>query len=60
MTDFLVQNAATLLVGAAVALLVISAALKLAKDRKRGRTACGSCCSGCAMAGSCCSPKKCE
>jgi hypothetical protein len=59
MTDFLVQNAATLLVGAAVALLVLLAALKLARDRKRGRTACGSCCSGCAMAGSCHSSKKC-
>ena len=60
MTDFLLQNAATLLVGAAVGLLVLLAVLKLAKDKKRGRTACGSCCSGCAMAGSCHSPKKCE
>lgn len=60
MTDFLAQNAATLLVGAGVALLVLLAALKLARDRKRGRTACGNCCSGCAMAGSCHAHNKCE
>lgn len=58
MTEFLVQNASTLLVGGAVLLLILLAARKLIRDKKRGKAGCGSCCSGCALAGSCGSAKK--
>ena len=61
MIEFLSQNAATLLVGSGVLLLVALSILKMARDKKRGRSACGSCgggCGGCAMAGSCGSAKQ--
>ena len=61
MIEFLIQNASTLIVGGVVVSLLVLAIAKMARDRKRGRTACGSCgggCGGCAMAGTCGSAKR--
>ncbi|MDR1131473.1 MAG: FeoB-associated Cys-rich membrane protein [Oscillospiraceae bacterium] len=48
MFDFIVQNLGSILVGAAVAAIVVLIIVKLVRDRKRG-VSCASCggCAGC-------------
>lgn len=43
----------TVIVGAILAAILIAVAVKLIKDKKKGRSSCGSNCAHCAMAGKC-------
>ena len=43
----------TVIVGAILAVIVIAIAVKLIKDKKKGKTSCGNNCAHCAMAGKC-------
>ena len=44
---------ATVLVFTAVALLVVSVAIHVIREQKKGRTSCGNNCQGCALRGEC-------
>ena len=50
---FILENAGTILVGTALLLLVAVIIRQLAKDKKKGKSACGNSCSCCPMSGSC-------
>ena len=53
MTDWLQQNIATVVIIAAVALLVILAVRKIVKDRKDGIGSCGGDCTACPYSADC-------
>lgn len=53
MLEFLKLNAGTILVGAAVILILVAAFLKIRKDRKNGAGGCGCGCAGCPSQGMC-------
>ena len=53
MLPWLQSNAGTIAVGAAVAALFITLAVKLIKDKKQGKNSCCGGCSHCAMQGQC-------
>lgn len=53
MFDFLVNNASTIIVGAAVAALLAFVIIKMVKDKKKGKSSCGCSCAGCPSAGAC-------
>lgn len=47
MSNFITSNLATILVGIAVATLVISVAAKMVRDKKSGKSSCGGNCANC-------------
>ena len=47
MLTFLAENWGTLLVGLALAAVIVLIAGKLVRDRRKGKTACGCGCAGC-------------
>lgn len=53
MLDFLSNYWGTLVIGVIVAAAVVLIVLKMARDKKKGRTSCGCGCSGCPSAGIC-------
>lgn len=57
MLEFFARNWATLLVGGAVAALLILVSLKLIRDRRAGKSTCGCNCADC-PSGGVCHPKK--
>ena len=54
MMDWIINNISTILVSVALLFLVSLVIRKMVRDKKRGITSCGTSCSGCAMADSCC------
>ncbi|MGI6623247.1 MAG: FeoB-associated Cys-rich membrane protein [Acetivibrionales bacterium] len=53
MLNFLIDNLASIIVGAIVLLIVSAVLIKLIRDKKNHKSSCGACCSGCPMAGDC-------
>lgn len=53
MMTWIMENLGTVLVSAGLLLIVALVIVKLIRDRKKGKTACGCNCAHCAMAGSC-------
>lgn len=53
MLAFLAENLGTIVVGLGLLLIVALILRKLVKDRRRGKTACGCGCEGCASRGLC-------
>ncbi len=53
MFDFIINNLSTILVGAAVAAMLAGIAVKMYRDKKRGKSACGCNCANCPSAGMC-------
>ncbi len=53
MFAWIAANAGTILICAALILLVSAIIIKLVKDRKKGKSSCGCNCAHCAMAGAC-------
>ncbi len=53
MVNFFVTNWGTILVGAVVAAAVITIAVKMYRDKKRGRSSCGCGCDSCPSSGIC-------
>ena len=58
MLAWVAENIGTILITAALALIVALIARKLIKDKKKGKSSCGCNCAHCAMAGSCHPQKK--
>ena len=58
MLAWIAENIGTILITAALVLIVALIARKLIKDKKKGKSSCGCNCAHCAMAGSCHSQKK--
>lgn len=58
MLAWIAENIGTILITAALALIVALIARKLIKDKKKGKSSCGCNCAHCAMAGSCHPQKK--
>ena len=46
------ENAGTIIVGAALAALVIRIILQIRRDRRQGKSSCGGNCGGCPISGS--------
>ncbi len=53
MFAWIAENIGTILVSAALILIVACIVRKLVKDKKKGKSSCGCNCAHCAMAGSC-------
>lgn len=53
MLDFLTQNWGSIIVGAAVAGIIVLITIKMLKDKKKGKTSCGCGCANCPSAGMC-------
>lgn len=53
MLDFLVSNGSTILVGGLVAALMLAVAVKMIKDKKKGKSSCGCHCADCPSVGMC-------
>ena len=53
MLQWLAGNIGTILVGLLVAGIVVFDIVKIARDRKKGKTSCGCGCANCAMKGAC-------
>ena len=53
MLDWIVQNLANIVVCLVLLLAVTLAVVKLVRDKKAGRSSCGSVCSGCPAHGAC-------
>ena len=51
--NWIKENLPTIFVSVVVAALIILAVVKLARDRKKGKSSCGGCCCGCSMAEFC-------
>ena len=58
MFAWIAENIGTILITAALVLIVALIARKLIKDKKKGKRSCGCNCAHCAMAGSCHPQKK--
>ncbi len=58
MIDFIVKNISTIIVSVILALVVALAVMKLHKDKKAGKSACGCKCSGCPNSSMCHMDKK--
>ncbi len=58
MLAWIAENIGTILITAALVLIVALIARKLIKDKKKGKSSCGCNCAHCAMAGSCHPQKK--
>ena len=53
MSVWLSENIGTILIAAALALIVTGIIVKLRKDKQKGRSSCGCNCANCAMCGAC-------
>ena len=53
MLPWFIQNLATILIGGVVLGMVVFIIVRLVRDRKKGKSACGCSCSNCPMGGSC-------
>ena len=53
MFDLIASNLSTIVVGAAVAVLLLIVAVKMYHDKKRGKSSCGCNCANCPSAGMC-------
>jgi hypothetical protein len=53
MIAFIVENLATILVGAVVLAVIVLIILKMRRDKKRGAGSCGCSCEGCSSSVSC-------
>ncbi len=58
MFAWIAENIGTILITAALVLIVALITRKLIKDKKKGKSSCGCNCAHCAMAGSCHPQKK--
>ena len=58
MFAWIAENIGTILITAALVLIVALIVRKLIKDKKKGKSSCGCNCAHCAMAGSCHPQKK--
>lgn len=53
MFDYIKNNLSTIIVGAIVAAGIFSIAFKIYKDKRNGKSSCGSGCAGCPSGGIC-------
>lgn len=53
MLAWLAENILTIVICAGLAALLIAIAVKLVRDKKRGRSSCGCGCANCSMSGMC-------
>ena len=53
MLEWIKYNIGTIIVGAALMLLIAFIIVRMVKNKKQGKSACGCGCSGCAMKDSC-------
>ena len=53
MLNFLTENVGTLVIGAAVAAVLVSIVVKLVRNKKKGASSCGCGCSSCPSSGMC-------
>ena len=53
MLEWVKYNIGTIIVGAALVLLIAFIIVRMVKNKKQGKSACGCGCSGCAMKDSC-------
>jgi len=53
MLSWITENLATVIVCAALIVIVTLIIVHMIKDKKKGRTSCGCNCAGCPMSGSC-------
>ncbi len=53
MLAFLAENLATILIGLAILALVVLIAVKLIRDKKKGKSSCGCGCENCPNSGHC-------
>ncbi len=53
MFEFIVQNLANIIIGAAVFAILAAVAVKLIKDHKNHKSSCGCGCEGCPSSGMC-------
>lgn len=53
MFEFIVNNLSTILVGSGTAAVLVGIALKILRDKRKGKSSCGSSCAGCPSAGMC-------
>lgn len=53
MMEWISANISTIVVSMLILSIVMLVIRKMAKDKKKGITSCGTSCSGCAMSGSC-------
>ena len=53
MMEWLINNIGTISAALILAAIVLAITVKLIKDKKKGKTSCGSGCAHCAMYGSC-------
>ena len=58
MIRWLTDNWANVLVTALIAGAVVLAVISIIRDKRKGRSSCGGCCPGCAMAERCHSKKR--
>lgn len=58
MATWFANNIGTILITLALVLVVAAIVMKLLRDRRKGKSNCGSNCAHCAMAGSCHSKAK--
>ena len=56
MIQGILENAGTIIVSIALIVLVIGIVIRMRKDKKQGKSACGGNCGCCPMAGSCHKP----
>ena len=57
MLEWMTENAATILIGAALLAGLILIVVRLVKNRRAGKGACSCGCAGCPMSGSCGKPR---
>lgn len=53
MIQFITDNLSTIIITAALAGAVALIIIKMIRDKKKGKTGCGSCCSGCSSSSFC-------
>ena len=58
MTEWVLNNISTIIVGAALAAIIICVVRLMIKNKKEGKSSCGCGCGGCAMHDICHSEKK--
>ncbi len=58
MLDFIVDNLGTILITVVLVTILAAIAVKLVRDKRKGKSSCGGNCAHCALGGSCHSDKR--